>query len=53
MRSNINIHLESCFWIPDAQYSLSFSSAFGLDQLKREMSGTLAAKCSAMFTSYH
>ncbi len=33
------------------QYSLSFSSVFGLYQLLREISVSVAAKCSTMFTS--
>ncbi len=48
------IHLDLCFWSPDeckSNIHSSFGSVFGLHQLLREVSGSLAAKCSTLFTS--
>ncbi len=54
LQSNISFHLESCLFPPDESESNVhfFSSVFGLYQLLREISGSLAAKRSTMFTSW-
>ena len=46
-----NIHLESCFWPSGMFQHCSFGSLFGLHQILTEISASLAAKCSTMFTS--
>ncbi len=54
-----NVQTFVCLHIQQTQRNISivsnihslFSSVFGLHQLLRETSGSLAAKCSTMFTS--